>query len=244
MKLFAFLLVACSLALPAAAQVDCNIGLEPLDADAGSSISALGFIHDVAPKEVVFSKAFGGYGYVLDVNLQTLQGDTVDGEFSQASKISFDPAGARQMVVTKGPVDTLARVKLGNRDIDPLRDAFAITPDILSDRDIVFSGRQKIGEINASVFDILPRTPQASQRSFAGRVWVRTSETAIIRACGRVGSGPFGPMRYLVTRDRVADQFWFPSVIRADENVSADDKANDKDVHVRVTVKYSDYTSR
>jgi hypothetical protein len=233
-------LVACLLALPAHAQIDCNAGLGDLDTAASSSLSPWGFIHDVAPKEAVFSKAFTGFGYLLGVSLQTLQGDAVDGEFSQVAKIDFDPAGVRRTTVVQGPVDTLTRVKLPNKDVDSLRDSFSITPDILADRDVVYTGRQKVGEINAAVFDILPRTEQANLRSFAGRVWVRASENAIIRVCGRVGSGPFGPVRYSVTRQKVADQYWFPETIGADENVQSDSNG----VHVRITLKYSDYTPR
>jgi hypothetical protein len=231
----------CFLAAPAAyAEVDCDAGLDKLDASANSSMSAVGFIHDVAPNEVVFEKAFANFGYTLDVSLQTLQGDTVDGEFSQVTKVAFDASGARTATIVQGPVNTLKRLQVVDKDIDALHDAFGITPDILGDRDIVYSGRQMVSNINASVFDILPRNPQANQRSFAGRVWVRTSENAIIRVCGRVGSGPFGPLRYLVTRVQVGTQFWLPSVILADENV----RAGAGDVHARVTVKYSDYKAR
>jgi hypothetical protein len=237
----AIAVAACLLAAPAAfAQVDCDAGLDKLEASANSSMSALGFIHDVAPNEVLFEKAFAGFTYTLDVSLQTLQGDTVDGEFGQVTKVAFDASGARTSTVVQGPVNTLTRLQVVNKDIDALHDAFAITPDILSDRDVVYSGRQQVGNINASVFDILPRNPQANQRSFAGRVWVRTSENAVIRVCGRVGGGPFGPLRYLVTREQVGTQYWLPSVIRADENV----RASSGDVHARVTVKYSDYKAR
>ena len=228
------------LAQPAAAEVDCTAGLEPLDATAQSPLGPMDFIREVAAKESVFSRGFARYGYTLDVSLQTLQGDTVDGEFRKTSKIDFDTTGVRRTSPVQEPVNTLTRVKLTDRDVDALRDAFVLTTAILADRDIVYAGRQRIGSINAAVFDILPRTQDAVPRGFVGRGWVRQRDDSIIRICGRVASGPFGPMRYSVERVHVANEFWLPATIRADEDTEVDNQT----VHVRVTVKYSDYTPR
>jgi hypothetical protein len=223
------------------AQVDCNKGLEPLDSKAESRMTATDFIHDVATKEIAFSKAFSNYGYQLSVDLRTLQDDQVDGEFKQLRAISFNNStGARTVTEVGDTVNTLKRVNVPKRDVDALRDAFTITPDLLANHDIVYSGRQKIDDFRAAVFDILPRDTPSDQRAFIGRTWVRIRDNAIVRICGRVPKGPFGPLRYLVTRARIADQYWFPSVISADENVRADDN----DVHVRVDVKYSGYAPR
>lgn len=236
----AIVLASSLIAGPAIAQVDCNQGLAPLDTAAGSRMGAMDFIHDVAAKEVAFARAFTGFAYTLDVTVQTLQDDKVDGEFHQVSNITYDATGARREAVTQGPTNTLVRVKLGNRDVESLRDAFSLTPDILADRDVVYAGRQELDNINTAAFDILARGAQARPQTFQGRVWVRLSEDAIIRSCGRVTTGPFGPMRYLVDRTQVGDQYYFPALIRADEHTPIDDKP----VRVRVTVKYSNYKRR
>ncbi len=223
------------------AQVDCNEGLEPLDGKAESRMTAMDFIHDVAIREIAFSKAFTKYGYKLSVDLKTLRDDTVDGEFKEASTIAFNGGtGSRTITKDGDTVNTLTRVSVPNRDVDALRDAFTITPDLLADHDIVYSGRQKVGDFRAAVFDILPRGTTSDKRAFIGRTWVRVRDNAIARICGRVPRGPFGPLRYLVKRIKVSDEYWFPSIITADENVRADDN----DVHVRVDVKYTDYVAR
>ncbi|HZQ00601.1 MAG TPA: hypothetical protein VFB13_13740 [Reyranella sp.] len=238
-----FLLTTFFAAGPALAQVDCNLGIEPIDRKAESRMSPTDFIRDVTRNEAIFAKAFSGFAYKLEVDLKTLDDDKVDGEFHEITSITYDANGGGRRIVKVGDtVDTLSRVSLANRDIDALRDAFSITQGVLADRDVVYSGRQKIDDFNASVFDILPRDSagQPSSKTFTGRVWVRVRDSAIVRSCGRVAGGPFGPMRYLVQRAKVADKYWFPSTINADENV----RGNGGDVHVRVDVKYTDYVAR
>jgi len=240
MSRFFITCVVLLLAWPAAAQIKCTAGMEAIERDAESRMSARDFIKEVATNEVVFSKAFANYGYKLEVSVQTLEGDTVDGEYRRTSTVDFDANGQRRETVTEGPLNTLKRLRLGDRDFDTLREAFTLTAAKVSDNDIVYAGRQKIGEINAAVFDILPRNQSADVRGFEGRVWVRARDNAIMHICGRTSASPIAPMRFDVTRTPVDDKYWFPAQIRADE----DARISGDTVHVRLTVKYSDYKAR
>jgi hypothetical protein len=240
MSRFAIAFLALLFAVPAAAQIKCSEGMEPLERDAESRMSALDFIKEVATNEVVFSKAFASYGYKLEVNVQTLAGDTVDGEYRRTSTVEFDANGQRQETVVDGPVNTLTRLRLGDRDFDTLREAFTLTAAKVSDNDIVYAGRQKIGDINAAVFDVLPRNQSADIRGFEGRVWVRGRDNAIMHICGRTSASPIAPMRFDVERAPVDEKYWFPVQIRADE----DARISGDTVHVRLTVKYSEYRAR
>jgi hypothetical protein len=240
MPRFVILLLTLLLAWPAAAQIKCGEGMEPLERDAESRMSAQDFIKEVATNEMVFSKAFASYGYRLEVNVQTLDGDTVDGEYRRNSTVAFDANGQRRETVTEGPVNTLTRLKLGDRDFDTLREAFSLTASKVSDNDIVYDGRQKIGDINTAVFDILPRNQAADIRGFEGRVWVRARDNAIIHICGRTSASPIAPIRFDVVRAPVDEKYWFPVEIRADE----DAHIGRDTVHVRLMVKYSDYKAR
>jgi hypothetical protein len=240
MPRFVILLLSLLLAWPAAAQIKCSEGMEALERDAESRMSARDFIKEVATNETVFSKAFASYGYKLEVSVQTLTGDAVDGEYRQASTVDFGANGERRETVTEGPVNTLKRLKLGDRDFETLREAFSLTATKVSDNDIVYAGRQTIGDINAAVFDILPRNQAADIRGFEGRVWVRARDNAIIHVCGRTSASPIAPMRFDVVRAPVDKKYWFPVLIRADE----DARISGDTVHVRLTVKYSDYKAR
>lgn len=229
-----------ALIAPAGAQVRCADDLPPVDRDAQTRMTAQDFIRALTVKEAAFAKALGNYGYTVDAHVETLAGDTVDGEYHQVSILKFDADGPkREPILTT--VNTLKRIKFSDRDVEALRDAFTLTPDRVSTGDIVYSGRQKVGEINAALFDVLPRNPSAEIRGFEGRAWVRASADAVMRLCGRSNATPIAPMRFEVIRALVDDQYWFPVSIRADEEaqVGKEDK-----VHVRVTVTYSNYRSR
>lgn len=236
---FAIAIAALAMAWPAVAQVKCGDDLGAVDQDAGSRMSALDFIHRVSTKEAAFARALASYGYTIEASVQTLRGGTVDGEYRQTSTLGFDTVGPRREVA-EGAINTLTRIKFSDRDLDVLRDAFTLTADHVSTGDIAYSGRQRMGGINASLFDIMPRDAVADVRGFEGRAWVRTRDDAVMRLCGRSSSAPIAPMRFRVDRVLVDDQYWFPASIRADE----DARIGDETVHVRVTVKYSNYKAR
>src|SRR5579871_4986735 len=104
--------IACHLAIgllsvtvlvaPAAAQIDCDEGMKPLEANATSRMGAMDFIHDVAAKEAAFTRAMPNFNYTVDVNVQTLQGDKVDGSFHQLSHVTYDAKGTRTVQAIEG----------------------------------------------------------------------------------------------------------------------------------------------
>jgi hypothetical protein len=226
-------------AWPAVGQVKCGDDLGPVDPNALSRMTAPDFIRRVSAKEAVFARALASFGYTVEATVQTLQGDTVDGEYRHTSTLSFDDSGPRREVA-EGSVNTLTRIRFADRDLETLRDAFVLTADRVSAGDIAYSGRQRIGDINASLFDVMPRNATADVHGFEGRVWVRARQDAAMRLCGRSSSSPIAPMRFQVIRALVADQYWFPVSIRADE----DARIGRETVRVRVTVKYSNYRAR
>ncbi|HTR84645.1 MAG TPA: hypothetical protein VMI56_09210 [Reyranella sp.] len=234
------LLGAVSLAAPAAAQITCDEGMKPLEANATSRMGAMDFIHDVAAREMAFTKAMPNFNYTVDVTVQTLQGDKVDGTFHKLSHVTYDSVGTRTVQAVAAPTDTLTRAKISDADLEGLRDAFMLSSGLLAERDIVYAGRQEFGNINTAVFDVLPRTVQAGEKGFQGRVWVRISEDAVIRSCGRITGGALSQLRYQVQRTRVADKYYFPGLIHADEETTV----GTEKVRFRVLVKYSDYAAR
>lgn len=236
---FAVTVAAVALAWPALGQVKCGDDLGAVDQDAQSRMSAPDFIRRVSAREVAFARAFANFGYTIEASVQTLQGEVVDGEYRHVSTLRFDASGPRREIAA-GAINTLTRIKFTDRDLETLRDAYTLFPERVSVGDIVYSGRQLIGQIRASLFDVMPRNPAADVRGFEGRVWVRGREDAVMRLCGRSSSAPIAPMRFQVVRAPVAEQYWFPVSIRADEQAVI----GQEKVHVRVAVKYSNYKPR
>jgi hypothetical protein len=238
MKLASFL-AAWLLAVPAFAQVDCNAGMEPIDASAEFPLSAREFIKVVVANERDFVKGLGSHGYAVDIKVETLKGDSADGVFHRASVVDFDASGARRETVAADMTNTLSRLKLSDKDISLLGDpmSFALTADSFADRDIVYSGRQRFDGHNLALFDALPRSDKSTEHAFAGRTWVRGVKGAIVKTCGRDVDYPIADMRYEVLRAQVVDENYYPVTIRADEEIPIDGVP----VHIRLTVKYSDY---
>ncbi len=158
--------------------------------------------------------------------------------FRQLATVSFDPAGARKVTRAPSEIDTLKRLVLTSRDIDPagLR---AVRLDLGPPSPTatpVYSGRQQIDDHNAAVFDLLPRMSKRRSAASLDGPWVWIGQNAVLRTCGRYASLPIGPLRWQVQRVAVGEN-WFPSLIRADENL----RVGDKDVHIRVSVQYAGY---
>jgi hypothetical protein len=240
-KLLSFL-AAWLLAVPALAQVDCNADMAPIDTAADFPLSARDFLKVIVANEHALVKALGNYGYSVDIKVETLQGDTVDGEFHRVSVVDFDASGARRETVADGAKNTLSRFKLSDKDISVLGDpmSFVLTTESFTDRDVVYSGRQKQNDRNLAIFDILPRSNKKSGKAFAGRTWVRGQNVAIVKTCGRSADYPVGDMRFEVSRAQVVGEEYFPVLTRADENTLVDGQP----VRVRVTVKYSVYKAK
>src|SRR5476651_886103 len=223
MKVASFL-VTWLLAVPAFAQVDCNAGMEPIDASADFPLSAREYIRVVVAGERDFVKALGSHGYAVDIKVETLKGDTVDGVFHHASVVDFDASGARRETVAARASNTLGRLKLSDKDISLLGDpmSFALTPDSFADRDIVYSGRQRYGEHNLALFDALPRSDKSTDHAFAGRTWVRGVKSAIVKTCGRDEDYPVADMRFAVLREQFTGENYYPVTVRADEEIPID----------------------
>ena len=239
---FALFVAAWLLAGPALAQIDCNAGMDKVDASADSPLSARDYIRVVVANEHEFVKALGRLGYAADITIETLKDDAVDGAFHRESVVDFDSSGARRETVAPGASNTLTRLKLTDKDVSVLGDpmSFALTADSFADRDIVYSGRQRFGDINLALFDSLPRSDKATPHGFAGRTWVRGRKAAIVKTCGRSADYPVADMRFEVLRQQSSDENYYPVSVRADEDVPIDGAP----VHIRLTVKFSNYKPR
>src|SRR4051812_19093193 len=163
----AIALAAVAVGWPAVAQVKCGDDLGPVDQDAESRMSAPDFILRVSAKEAAFAHALASFGYTVEATVQTLNGGTVDGEFHHISTLSFDASGPKREIAD-GSVNTLTRIKFANRDVEALRDAYVLTADRVSAGDIAYSGRQRMPETNASLFDVMPRNATADVHGFEG----------------------------------------------------------------------------
>jgi len=246
---FGACVLALALLLPAAlaAQTNCDAGNGPLNTAQPQSISAQDIIQKFATREGIFKDARNHYTYTQEVVVQTLDGDTVDGEFRETTDILYDDKGQRLEKVTYAPQNTLTRIGITKEDYDDFRNRlpFVLTSQDLGQYNIQYAGQQRVDELDTYVFDIAPKKVEkdGGPRFFQGRIWVDDRDFQIVKTCGKnvpdihkKDNENLSP-KFVTYREQVDGQYWFPTYTRADDFLHF----QSGDVRVREIVKYSNY---
>ena len=147
------------LPLALAAQTNCEAGNGPLNPAQPQSISVQDLIQKFAGREGIFKDARNHYTYTQEVIVQTLDGDTVDGEFRETTDILYDDQGKRIEKVTFAPQNTLTRIGITKEDYDDFRNRlpFVLTTQDLGQYNILYAGQQRVDELDTYVFDVAPK---------------------------------------------------------------------------------------
>lgn len=227
------------------AQTNCEEGDGPLNPKQPEGTAPQDIIQKFAAKEAVFKQARDNYTYTQEVTVQTLDGNTVDGEFKQVTDITYDDKGNRLENVTFAPQPTLTRVSMSKEDFEDIRNKmpFVMTTQDLPQYDILYLGSQHADEINTYVFDIAPKHIEKDKRYFQGKIWVDDHDLQIVKTCGKSvpdirkkGNENLMP-RFVTYREQVDGQYWFPTYTRADDDLHF----STGDVHIREIIKYTNY---
>jgi hypothetical protein len=220
-------------------------GEGPLVKSTPSGITPQEIITRFAAKEKQFAQARERYTYRESVKIQTLDGDTVDGEYQQTWDINFDNQGRRFMSVTYAPQPTLIRVGMTKEDLNDIQNLmpFVLTTDEIPDYEIDYVGRQRQDQLDTYVFDIAPKHIDRNRRYFEGRIWVDDRDFQIVKTYGksvpdiRKSNEENLFPRFTTYRQQVDNIYWFPTYTRADDDLHF----SSGDVHIRIVIQYSDY---
>ncbi len=238
-------LLALFLALPALAD---DRGEGPLDPSQPTGITVNEIIQKFAAKEKEFKQAREQYTYTQDVTVQTLEGNTVDGEYHQVSDILFDDRGRRIEEVTFAPQSSLQRVTMTQSDYDDIRHRlpFVLTSDEIDKYQILYVGKQKEDELGTYVFDIAPKQIAPGERYFQGRIWVDDHDFQIVKTYGETVPQVHNTKhpekenlspKFTTWRQQIDGKYWFPTYTRADDTLHF----SNEDVRMRYVVRYTNY---
>jgi hypothetical protein len=203
-------------------------------------------IQQFASREAEFREERDNFTYVQDFTVQTIDdGGRPDGEYRMTSDITFTPAGKRYEEITYAPPPTLERIMLSQQDLDDLRNVqpFVLTSSELPKYDITYVGREQVDELSAYVFDVGPKTIEKNQRYFQGRIWVDDKDLEVVKTYGkavpdiRKGNNENIFPRFETYRENIEGHYWFPTYTHSDDVLHF----RTGDVHIRMTVHYSDY---
>ena len=162
-----FALLTLCLALPTVAD---DRGEGPLDPSQPQGITVDEIIQKFAATEKQFKMARDQYTYRQDVLVQTLDGDTVNGDYHEVEDVLFDDKGNRIEHVVFAPQSTLVGLTMTKEDFDDIRRRmpFVLTSDEISEYQILYVGKQKEDELGTYVFDIAPKQDGEEQTLLSG----------------------------------------------------------------------------
>ena len=236
-------------ALPLAAQEG------PLENTPPQGMTSDDIIKRFAAKETEFAKAREQYTYRQDVKVETLEGDTVDGQYHEVFDVLFDDRGKRVENVVFAPQSSLTKIYMSEEDMQDIRHRlpFVLTEQELPEYNILYVGQQQEDELHCYVFDIAPKKIEEKKRYFQGRVWVDDHDFQIVKTYGKTvpdlcnnhpcnESKKHGDQenlfpKFTTWRQQVDGQYWFPVYTKADDELHF----KLQDVHIVEIVKYEDY---
>jgi hypothetical protein len=236
-------LMLCLLTLPARAQE----GEGALKNIPPKGIAVDELIQRFASKEKEFKLAREEYTWTQSVKVQTLEGNSVDGEYQQVFDVLFDDKGKRIELIKFAPQNTLSRIDMTKEDLDDIekRMPFTMTIDDLPLYDVKYLGQQQEDELNCYVFDLNPKKIDKGQRYFEGRIWVDDHDFQIVKTYGKnvpdlvkakKGEENLFP-RFTTWREQIDGKYWFPTYTKVDDNLHY----MMGDIHIRQVVKYENY---
>jgi hypothetical protein len=200
-----------------------------------------------AAKETEFAKARDQYTYRQDVKVQTVDGETVDGEYHEVFDVMFDDKGHRIENVVFAPQSSLTKIFMSQEDFQDIRHRlpFVLTTEDLPEYNILYVGQQKEDELECYVFDIAPKKIEGKKRYFQGRVWVDNHDFQIVKTYGKTvpdirekhGNQENLFPKFTTWRQQIDGQYWFPVYTKADDELHF----KMEDVHIKEIVKYEDY---
>lgn len=253
---FCVLLAGALVAASAHAQV--SYSSMPLDGGFGTldtsapSIPAAQIIQEFTAKESVYRAALDNYTWERSVKVQTIDDDNkVDGQYFQVTDISYDSTGRRTEHVVEAPPNTLERVMMSPADFSDIEERlpFVLTKEDAPEYNIAYVGKQKIDDVNTYVFDVVPKTIEKKKRYFRGRIWVDQQDLQIVVTNGknvpddlRRGHEDLS-LPFITYRQQIDGKYWFPVYTHGDGvlHFSGGDGYMSQDVHMRETVKYTNY---
>jgi hypothetical protein len=115
--------------------------------------------------------------------------------------------------------------------------------------DLTYVGKQNVDEVSTYVFDVRPKVIEKNKRYFQGRIWVDQHDLQIVVTNGknvpddtRKGHEDLSPP-FTTYRQQIDGKYWFPVYTKGEGilHFSAGSGYLSQDVHIRETLKYTNY---
>lgn len=228
-------------------------GFGPLDPAQPTGITVPQIIERMGQRESEFEHARDRYTFRQIVKMDTMNDDTnkPDGEWQEVTDITYDNAGHRVEHVAFAPGNTIERVIINENDINDIKQRlpFVLTTAQLPEYNLTYLGQQKVDDLQTYVFEVAPKQIVKGQRYLQGKIWADKQDLEIVLVNGinvpqdlRRGHEDLSPP-FTTYYQQIDGKYWFPTYTRAEGvlHFPAQDGALANDVHMRATVRYTDY---
>lgn len=250
--------MSATLAVSASAQDKDSFTPMPLDSGFGKldltdpTTPAEDIIKKFAAKESEFREALNHYTYRRMAKVQTLDDDNkIDGEWYQVDDVTFDSTGRRTERTVYAPESSLQRVIMTPSDLQDIQKGypFVLTAEEIAQYNVKYVGKQQVDEVKCYVFDVAPKQIEKNKRYFLGRIWVDGTDLQIVVTNGRMVPDDTRKNHedlhppFMTWRQQVDGHYWFPVYTKGEGvlHFGAGNYSMSEDVHIRDTVKYTDY---
>ncbi len=228
-------------------------GFGPLDAAQPAGISVPQIIERMGAREAAFEHARDQYTFRQTVKMDTINDDNnrPDGEWQEVTDVTYDNGGHRVEHVVFAPGNTIERVIITANDLNDIKDRlpFILTTAQLPEYNLTYLGTQRVDTLDTYVLDVAPKELVKGHRYFQGKVWVDKQDLEIVMVNGlnvpqdtRPSHADLSPP-FTTYYQQVDGKYWFPTYTRAEGvlHFPPQSGALAQDVHMRATVKYTDY---
>jgi hypothetical protein len=215
--------------------------------EAPPSLPPAQIISAITKKEDLYLSERPLYSYRRTVRIQEFGPDGKPaGEYNATYQAVRSSSGQLYEKALAAPESSLQYLQFEPDDAHYLGSvpAFPLTTDQLAKYNVKFLSTEKVDEIDCYIFEVHPKTLDRKHPLFDGILWVDQKYLEVVKTYGKwvtdlgpmhAGSLPFN--MFETYRENVEGKYWFPNYSRSEDVY----KLKDREVPVRVTIKWSDF---
>lgn len=204
-------------------------------------------IQRFAQKEELYAGTRPTFSFRKTIRIQEFGPDgRPSGEFSATYDLMRSADGKFYEKALAAPETTLQYLQFEPEDAQKLTHVpeYPLIPSQLSKYNLQYLNTEKVDEVDCYIFQVSPKTLDRQHPLFDGVIWVDQKYLEVVKTYGQwvTDLGPLHPPSlpfdmFETYRENVQGKYWFPNYARAD----AVYKIKDRDVPIRVTIKWMNY---
>jgi hypothetical protein len=216
-------------------------------AEAPPSLPPAQIIKGFTQKEDIYFGVRPQYSYRKTIRIQEFGANGAStGEYQATYEAARTNDGRLYERALSSPVSTLEYLQFEPDDVQQLfrLPAYPVTSGQLPKYALEYLGTETVDEVDCYIFQVRPKMLDRQHPYFDGVIWVDQKYLEVVKTYGKwvtdlgeihPASLPFS--MFETYRENVDGKYWFPNYSRAEDVV----KLKDRNVPVRVTIKWSDF---